>query len=346
MHEDTLLGLAIIEATLSSLYVLLIMRHIARRVIAVNNSRLFLKDPKTLCSVIFVLIGVCDISLATNYLAYNSRGNTNHLLGFAISLGLHAFFCSSGLSVYFQILLHFLKSSLKLMSAASRQKVFSQLTILRNFSWLVIPFAIPISLSPILSTVYPDTSKPFGMTYIIGIGALLFLYSALFLTALGYIVEELTAHLKTFQGLDASVSSDALSLVCARLKLAYRAGGLSLLVGSILMMLFGPWDFLYDKFVYLSFVGRLNSITLYTVMYMTISGVPHNSSSTTAKGRKGLCYGRVVQVLGAQNQNHDQGAGATTKTDSTGMRGTSVKMSRPSTSKVSRESRSTLGLTG
>ena len=314
VHKDAMLGLAITETAFSALYVLLILQHLQRRLIVVKNFQLFLNDPKTSCFIIFVLIGVCDISLSTSYLANGLDGNINRRMPTAAAAGLNAFFCFSGLSVYFQIQLHFLKSSLKLMTAASRQKILSQLTILRNASRLVVPSAVPISLSSILSVVYPDKSKAFAMTFIIGIGALVLTYLTLFLTALGYVVGELTAHLKTFQSLDATIHSGALSSVCARLKLAYRVGGISMMGGSILLIIFGSWDFLYHKYVYLSFIVRLTSIILFTVLYTTISGVSHSPStvitsstpfsSIKLSGRSR--YDQFIQILGLRSQKQSQ----------------------------------------
>ena len=314
VHKGTMLGLAIVETTLSSLYVLLILLHLPRRLMGAKNLQLFLNDPKTLCFIIFILIGVSDISFSTSYLANGLEGNINRHMPTAVAAGFNAFFCFFGLSVYFQIQLHFLKVSLKLMTSASRQKVLSQLSILRNFSWLVVPFGIPISLSSILSVVFPDESIPFTMTFIIGIGALVFSFAILFLTALGFIVEELTAHLKTFRSLDASGSPDPLSLVCGRLKMAYRVGAISMMGGSFLLILFGSWDFLYRKFVYLSFIVRLTSIILFSVLYTSISGVSqsHNASfssnspfsSTKLSGRSRYDY--FFQMLGIKNQKQNQ----------------------------------------
>ena len=334
VHEDTMFSFAIIESSLASIYILMILRHIAKRLVMTKSFQLFIYDPKTLCSCIFFMIGASDIALSVCYLARDRKRSIIDEMPTAVATAFHAFFCFSGLSIYFQILLHYLKSSLKLMTTNSRSKVLSHLTILRNFSWLVTPFSIPISLSSILSVVYPRNKEKFAMSFIVGIGILVYFYVILFLIALGYIVAELTSHLKTFEDLETSSGSDALKLVCSRLKLAYRVGGISLLGGSALMVLFGSWNFLFTKFVYLAFMVRLNSLFLFTVLYITISGVP-SSNPVHGLTKKGVCYSRIIQVLGIQNT-----VGTTVHTNmddnSSRMRGTSVKMSNHTISKGSR----------
>ena len=333
VHEDTMFGLAIIELLVASIFMLIILRHILKRLIMTKNFKLFLYDPKTLCSFLFFLIGVSDIALSASYLVHSRKRGIIDEMPTAVATGFHTFFCFSGLSTYFQILLHYLKSSLKLMTTDSRSKVLSHLTALRNFSWLVAPFSIPISLSSILSVVYPRSTKQFAMTFIIGIGLLVFFYVILFLTALGHIVSELSSHLTTFRDIETSSGSDALKLVCSRLKLAYRVGGVSLMGGAALMVLFGSWNFLYTKFVYLGFIVRLNSLILFTILYITISGAPSNPVYGLTK--KGVCYSRIIQVLGIQNGAVGTTVHTNVDDNSSRMRGTSVKMSGRTASKVS-----------
>ena len=349
VHEDTMFGLAIIESLLASIYILIVLRHIGKRLIMTKNFKLFLYDPKTLCSFLFFLIGVTDIALSVSYLVHSRKRGIMDEMPTAVATGLHAFFCFSGLSAYFQIQLHFLKSSLKLMNAVSRQKILSHLTLLRNFSWSVVPFSVPISLSSILSVTYPSSTREFAMTFIIGVGLLLSFYVILFLTALGYIVAELTSHLRTFHELDAAaVSPDALYLVCSRLKLAYRVGGISMMGGAALTVLFGSWSFLYSKFVYLGFVLRLTSLLLFFLFFITISGIsspssiiPSNTphSSTKLSGR--THYGPIAKFFGIQNQliatTNNVRINDNVHEESSGTGNTSV-MSRPSTYRMIRKS--------
>ena len=348
VHKDTMFGLAIIESSLASIFILIIFRQIGKRLIMTKNFQLFIYDPKILCSCIFFLIGASDVALSVSYLARDRKRSTIDEMPTAVATAFHAFFCFSGLSAYFQIQLHFLKSSLKLMNTVSRQKVLSHLTLLRNFSWLVTPLSIPISLSSILSVAYPSSTREFAMTFIIGVGILLSFYIILFLTALGYIVAELTSHLKTFQELDAAVSSDALYLVCSRLKMAYRVGGVSMMGGSVMMILFGSWSFLFTKFVYLGFGLRLTSLLLFVLFFVTISGIPSSStsvpsstpfSSTKLSGRSR--YGKIAKFFGIQNEP----TGATTNVrvsgnvhDESSDTGSTSVMSRPSTYRMIRKS--------
>ena len=73
VHEDTMFGLAIIESLLASIYILIVLRHIGKRLIMTKNLKLFLHDPKTLCSCFFFLIGATDIALSVSYLVHSRK---------------------------------------------------------------------------------------------------------------------------------------------------------------------------------------------------------------------------------------------------------------------------------
>ena len=274
INEDGIRGLSIIEAIFSSIYLLIILRHLVKRFLVASTFKAFLKDLKTLCAFIFLLIGVSDIILALSYQSYRRQQvYQSGALG-AASSALFTFLCFVGLSIYFKILLNFLRDSKLLMNAKNRNNVISRLTVMQRLSWLVVPLSIPISLSPVFAFLYRNYAEAFARTLIIGIGLLLLLYVILYVAALGFMINELSSHIESFGDLEISGESHDLHLVLRKLNSAYYVGGAFLLSGSAAMVLFGSLDFLLQKFPYLGIIVRFNGIVVFTLLHLTIAGIP------------------------------------------------------------------------
>lgn len=274
IHEDTIKGLGIIEVTLASIYIIIIVRHLLKRLIAAKTFKLFLVDHKTFCAFVFLLIGVSDIIVALSYLTHKQKRIFRIDALISVSTALFTFLCFVGLSLYFQILLKFLRDSSLLMNSSNRNKVISRLTVMQRFSWLVVIFSIPISLSSILHIFNEDNAAAFAATVIIGIGVLLFAYVILYLVAFRFIIVELSFHLENSFNADITGGSHDLKLVLRRLKFAFYTGGASLLGASAAMVLFGSWDTLFYKFAYLGIFVRFIGIIIFSLLHMTISKVP------------------------------------------------------------------------
>ena len=283
IHEDAIKGLGIIETLLSSIYNLIILRHLVKRMLVAKTFKVFFMDGKTFCAFIFLLIGVSDIILALSYQTYQQKKIYQNDALVAVSSALFTFFCFVGLSLYFQILLNFLRDSSILSNAKSRNKVISRLTVMQRFSWAVVPLSIPISLSPTFILIYKNHAMVFAMTSVIGIGCLLFLYAMLYFVALGFMIKELSVHIDNSKDILMTGESHDLNFVLRKLNSAYYIGGGCLLSGSTAMVLFGSYDFLYEKFAYLSSIVRINGIFALTLMHLTIAGVPAPPLDTTKK---------------------------------------------------------------
>ena len=297
IHQNSVYGLNIIDTTLVVAYLLLISLHLIRRLHALKDIRLFMSDPKTPCSFIFMFIGISDLVVSLSAVVYKEHKLIGKDTTVSVAAAMFAFFCFVGLSVYFQIMVNFLRNSSRLMTAASRHKVLSRLTVLRNLSWAVVPLSIPICMSSIFCLIYPENMRSFAMTAIIGIGLLIFFYTVLYLTALGFIVAELSAYLKNCQSEIRGGGTNSLSLVCKRLKLAYNIGGSSLLGGAGLMILCGSWDFLFRKFAYVSILLRLNSIIFFVILFVTISGVTNGIIASKMMTVRSAMISRRIRSL-------------------------------------------------
>ena len=283
INEDGIKGLSILEAIFSSIYLLIISRHLVKRLLAASTLKVFLNDHKTLCAFIFLFIGISDIIVALSYHIYRQQQNYQDSALVAVSSALFTFLCFVGLSIYFQILLNFLRESKQLMNAKNLNNVISRLTVMQRLSWLVVPLSIPISLSPVFALVYRNYVKAFAMTLIIGIGLLLFLYVILYLVALGFMIDELSSHIEIYGDLAITGESHNLRSVLRKLNSAYYIGGAFILSGSAAMVLFGSFDFLLQQFAYLGIIVRFNGIVVFTLLHLTIAGVPVSAGLMTKK---------------------------------------------------------------
>ena len=276
IHKDTIKGLNIIETFVVSVYLLLIVQHIiGKKNYSMEYLRTFLTDPKIFCTLLFLLIGISDIVISITKLLYEEEKILGKDILVSTASTFFLFFCFAGLSIYFQIVLNVLKGSPRLQASRKSIEILNRLATMRNFSWSIVLLSIPISLSAILSAVSPKNSKTFAMIFIIGTGSLIFLYGILYIATLGFIVERLKNHIEELSDIEMTGDKSVLQLVLKRLSVAYYVGSGSLLGGSALLILFGSWDFLFRKFAYLSIFARINSIILFTVLFVTISGIPN-----------------------------------------------------------------------
>ena len=276
VHIDTIKSLSVIEVGLSILFVAMILRNFSNKFASACNIRNFLIDPKILCGFIFFLSAFFGFLVSLLCLIDARRYVIGEDLLVSVSSTLNIFFCFIGLSLYFEIMLHFLRQSKVLILVGSCQVILPQLTMLRNVSRVIMPLCIPVSLLTIFPVVYREDAKVFAMTGIIGIGLLIFMDGILFVLALRFIVKGLSNHLKKPQISESNADrgKGSLHMVHRRLSMASHIGIISLFGSSGMMVFFGSWDFLFRKFAYLAVIMRLIGIILFATLYATISGSP------------------------------------------------------------------------
>ena len=276
VHIDTIKSLSVIEVGLSILFVAMILRNFSNKFASACSIRNFLIDPKILCGFIFFLSAFFGFLVSLLYLIDARRYVIGEDLLVSVSSTLNIFFCFIGLSLYFEIMLHFLRQSKVLILVGSCQVILPQLTMLRNVSRVIMPLCIPVSLLTIFPVVYREDAKVFAMTGIIGIGLLIFMDGILFVLALRFIVKGLSNHLKKPQISESNADrgKGSLHMVHRRLSMASHIGIISLFGSSGMMVFFGSWDFLFRKFAYLAVIMRLIGIILFATLYATISGSP------------------------------------------------------------------------
>ena len=276
VHIDTIKSLSVMEVVLSVTFVVMILRNFSNKFASACSIRNFLIDPKILCGSIFFLSAFFGFLVSLLFLIDARRYVIGQDLLVSVSSTLHVFFCFIGLSLYFEMMLHFLRQSKVLILVGSCQVILPQLTMLRNVSRVIMPLCIPVSLFTIFPFVYRENAKVFAMTGILGVGLLIFMDGVLFVLALRFIVEGLSKHLKKTQISESNAGrgEGSLHMVHRRLSMASHIGIISLFGGSGTMVFFGSWDFLFRKFAYLAVIMRLIGIILFATLYATISGSP------------------------------------------------------------------------
>ena len=277
INKKAMMILAITEAVMACTYLLVILHHLPKKYAAMRaNFFKFLWNSRIMCIFFCILVGISDVVISLSSITQRQPEIFGENLISSVAATLHSFLCFLVLSTYFQIIVNYLASSdlLRVADSKTSCKVLNRLAILRNFSWCVIPFSIPITLSATLSKVDPINARPFAHTFIIGIGVLTLIYGIFFLTALRYMIAELSSHIKKINFLDFTTEVGNLPLVCRRLKVVYYCCSTFLVGGSGIMILFGSWDYLFRKYAYLSVVARLIVLIIFTLLYISISGTP------------------------------------------------------------------------
>jgi hypothetical protein len=126
-------------------------------------------------------------------------------------------------------------------------------------------------LAASVSVKYPEHVRIFAKFNIIGIGCMTFIYGVLFMTALGYLLAELSLALKDDDGIIKDKAD--LQIVSKRLNRAYYIGGGLILAGSSNMIIFGSYDFLLRKVSYLLLFVRIIGIEVFFILIVTISKI-------------------------------------------------------------------------
>lgn len=307
IHNDTIVTLALIEAFGNSVYIVMILRHFYKRIVATTVFRHFLVDPKTWCAVFFLLAGFSGLSLALPVAVPKNRQIIGRDVTVSVAATCFTFFALSALSFYFQIIINYLKKSLFLLGTESRRNVIVRLLLLQNFSWLLVPLSIPSALGSILAVIYPEHVIEFAKLFLLGVAVLVCSYGFAFVACLAALLSELSAHILS----PAISDTDSLHTVYRRIWMALYGGGSLLIGGSFGFFLFGSSNFLLQKLSYLMVITRLIGVCLFIILYVTFSGtttssgtvVPQMKSTSSTNSTKKLLKTKPIYVLSALDMN-------------------------------------------
>ena len=154
-------------------------------------------DPKTVFPIFFLLHGIGDFLFAVLKLRSKNRLIVGRDAPVTVVAAILPIFCYCGLVLYYRVVMKFLKGYSCMMLPESRGKIDRRFASLQLKSFLVPLLAIvPCSL-PLVSMGCPQYVTVFGMAYLIGNGLLAISYGGFFYLAVGFLLEELTSHIKT-----------------------------------------------------------------------------------------------------------------------------------------------------
>jgi hypothetical protein len=254
---------------MASIFLVIIIRHIFIKLMEKKGCP---TDSKRLCPYLFLSFGVSDFISASLKLFPTEPQIIGRDWQCSTAQAFFCFTCFVALVFYYQIILNFLNGYTRVMCSDRHRALRAQYKNLRRCSWLVIPLSVIPAVAPILSVAYPKRLHALSTVGVAGTGILVFVYGILFITALGFLLAELTAFLKS----STVGTSDDLRVVHRRMSLAYYAGGGVIIFGSGAMTVFGSWEFLRHKASYIIIGARLLGMPLFMILTITLSRITPN----------------------------------------------------------------------
>ena len=261
MNITVIKVLSVVDACLASTFIFILSKDLLCRLFSRKlPGGAFIFDIKTVCQFFFLFFGASDFVLAISKVIHQE----SDLIGRSQFIsGVNASFCITcfvSLTIYFHIILRFLKSYTTSIPPENHTKLLNQYSLLHFASYPILPLGSLISLSGNLSASYNEHGHLFAKIYFIGIGSVVLSYSILFTSALGLLLKEVT-----------DSSDNDIQRVYKRVRTAYYAGGAMIIGGSSALLIFGAWDFLLNYSPYLIILIRLVGMPLFTICFLTIS---------------------------------------------------------------------------
>lgn len=256
------------------------------------------KDSKALTPVLFLCFGLSDIISASLKLFPSEPQIIGRDWACSVAQSFFCFTCFVALVLYYQIILNFLHGYTRAICNGRHAALRSRFKVLQKCSWLVIPFSIPAALAPSLSVAYPAQLHALSIIGVAGTGILVLIYGVLFITALGFLLSELTSFLKS----SSLESSDDLRVVHRRMSMAYYFGGGMIIFGSGAMTVFGSWDFLLNKASYIIIGSRLLGMPIFMILMITLSRIAPNLQKVSQASQSNSQVRGSVSVTGSPSQ--------------------------------------------
>jgi hypothetical protein len=181
-----------------------------------NLTCLSWKKPSILFPLNFLLLGISSVIHGCLKLSYPS--GQQPLIGRDLSITLISFsfpfnaFC--GIIIYINLMLHFLIiHSEMVISPESCEKVNKRFSILRFYSWFLIPLSFVVCIMPLIGLAFPNRARTFGITYLIGLAVICFIVGIIVINCLNVLLKELRIHIDSMNG----QASEELKIVVSRL---------------------------------------------------------------------------------------------------------------------------------
>ena len=293
INKTAIRVLCSVDVVQASIFIMMILRYLSVRIFDKNSPRIVDLEPKALVPIFFLLLGISDFLIAF----LKIKDDEFQLIGRDISISvcgtLYSLSVFISLTLYYDVILKFLKGYSRLMSVESRERVMVRFTSLRLCSYFILLCCFPVSLSCILAPIYKKYMAAWCRLMVVGAGVLVSVYGVLFLIALGFLLHELKGSMKSLASSNSGI--DDISMVCKRLQLAYHYGGFLIVGGAGMMILFGSLDYLFTKSSYILILVRLTGVQLFGILIITLSKItpkPQSVASSTFD-----LHGPIIRVL-------------------------------------------------
>ena len=265
----SIMFLSIVDLMPAVAFLFLILRYISVRLKSMPCRSM---EAKSWCPFAFAVVGVVDFLLAAFKLSFAEPEIIGRDINSSILQSLFIFFCFISLTLYYRVVLKFLRGYSRMMSSDDRSNLRYNYDVLQKFSGLIILFSIPVSSASILAHISPSYIISWTVLGVAGTGLLVFIYSLFLTTAIGFLISELAPYIKSTTP---SYVGD-LRVVCTRMRITYYLGGGMILFGSAAMVIFGSWEFLRDKVSYIIIFSRILGMPLFMILTMTLSRIAPN----------------------------------------------------------------------
>ena len=278
INISSIMHLSIVDLIFAASFLFVILRYISIRLRTITCRSM---EPKSVCTFTFAAVGVVDFLLAISKFAFGKPEIIGRDIGPSVLQLLFTFFCFISLTLYYRVVLKFLKGYSRMMSTNDRNNLRHSYDVLQKYSWLIVLFSLPVSAAPILAYCYQSHILILTIVGVAGTGLLVFIYGVFLITAIGLLLAELTPYTKSAT----SAFVGDLNVVCMRMRITFYLGGGIIIFGASAMVIFGSWDFLRNKVSYIIIISRIIGMSLFMILTMTLSRIAPSSSKVGIDSR-------------------------------------------------------------
>lgn len=224
----------------SLLFSLLIMQHFYVRCVEKKTLWIFKNDKKSLFQLLFFIATILDLVVALIYVISGGNDLIAEDIGITLAASFSSFCTLYGLTIYFSLILGFLKSFGGVVSTREGIKLTKKLNFLALSAHFLPPLMAIVCFAPVLGIIFPEYSSITIKVLIVGIGIIALLFGLLSTTAFRFLLSTLSEHLSSQE------CTDDIKLVYKRINRAYYALGSMCFQVTFFSLLFGLWEKLFS----------------------------------------------------------------------------------------------------
>lgn len=266
-------ALSYIDLIVASTCNVLIVRYLAVRLLDRSTSFCSsFNQARGILPYFFLVHGLGDVIFCLLNLYTHRNLELMPIVGTDISITIIACICPlsifCGLTLYYVVIINFLKGYAVMMSPSSRDKVHSRFGNLLLASYSIPLGAFVGSAAPFVGLAHPGERKLTAQIYLIGIGLIAAIYGSLYALAFGFLLKEIRLHMLT-----STMINHDIKLVLSRLRAAYYAGSMLFFTAFIAYFICGVSDYLLRKSSYVFLIIQIACHPFVTVLILTVSRI-------------------------------------------------------------------------